>query len=103
MYGSTVEDVMTGLKVHSLGWHSVYIIPEQLVAIISGYVRPMTGKYVMLRDKLLAEYLCSVWVVTNLLPFVKGLVRKGKRGIPWSVVIKSAALALLLCTTWTQI
>ena len=73
-----------------------------LVAIILGSVRSMTGKYDMLRDKLYAEYLCSVWVVINLLPFLKGLVRKGKRGIPWSVVIKSAALALLLCTTWTQ-
>jgi cellulose synthase A len=29
MYGSTVEDVMTGFKVHCLGWHSVFCIPEQ--------------------------------------------------------------------------
>ncbi|KAH9322083.1 hypothetical protein KI387_016722, partial [Taxus chinensis] len=28
-YVSTVEDVMTGLKVHSLGWHSIYHPPEQ--------------------------------------------------------------------------
>lgn len=71
-----------------------------LVAIISASVRSMAGKYGILRNKLFAEYFCSIWVVINLLPFVKGLVRKGKRGIPWSVVIKSAALALLLCSTW---
>ena len=70
-----------------------------LVAIISGSVRSMAAKY---DKRMFAEYFYSVWVVINLLPFVKGLVRNGKRGIPWSVVIKSAALALLLCTTWTQ-
>ena len=70
-----------------------------LVAIISGSVRSMAGKYDMLRDKLFAEYFCSVWVVMNLWPFVKGLVRKGKHGIPWSVVIKSASLACLFCSS----
>ena len=29
MYGSLVEDIMTGLKIHCLGWHSVFCIPEQ--------------------------------------------------------------------------
>eukprot|EP00253_Pinus_taeda_P029721 PITA_29721 len=60
-------------------------------------------RYHIYRDKLFAEYFCSVWVVINLWSFVKGLVRKGKRGIPWSVVMKSGALALILCgTTWGQ-
>jgi cellulose synthase/poly-beta-1,6-N-acetylglucosamine synthase-like glycosyltransferase len=73
-----------------------------LVAILLGSVRFMAGKYDISRDKLFAEFFCSVWVVINLLPFVKGLVRKGKRGIPWTVVTKSAALALLLCCIWRQ-
>ena len=29
MYGSTVEDAMTGLKIHCLRSHSVFCIPEQ--------------------------------------------------------------------------
>eukprot|EP00253_Pinus_taeda_P026601 PITA_26601 len=73
-----------------------------LVAIFSGTVLSMAGKYEILRGKLFTEYFCSVWVVISLLPFVKGLVRNGKRGIPWSVVIKSAVLALVLCCIWGQ-
>jgi hypothetical protein len=86
---------------------SLFISPTtvlfiNLVAIILGSVRFMAGKYDISRDKLFAEFFCSVWVVINLLPFVKGLVRKGKRGIPLTVVIKSAASALLLCCIWRE-
>jgi hypothetical protein len=74
-----------------------------LAAIVSGSVVFVAGRDDIFRDKLFAEYFCSVWVVINLWPFVKGLVRKGKRGIPWSVLMKSAALALLLCgSAWRQ-
>ncbi|XWS36779.1 hypothetical protein CRYUN_Cryun20dG0115200 [Craigia yunnanensis] len=43
----------------------------------------------------LGEIGCSVWVVLSLWPFVRGLVGKGKYGIPSSTICKSAALALL--------
>lgn len=87
---------------------SLFIIPTtvlfiNLAAIVSGSVIFVSGRYHIYRDKLFAEYFCSVWVVINLWSFVKGLVRKGKRGIPWSVVMKSGALALILCgSTWRQ-
>ncbi|XP_058072599.1 cellulose synthase-like protein H1 [Magnolia sinica] len=29
VYGSATEDVLTGLKIHSMGWRSVYCTPEQ--------------------------------------------------------------------------
>lgn len=29
MHGATAEDVLTGLKVQSLGWRSIYYTPEQ--------------------------------------------------------------------------
>ncbi|KAH9307453.1 hypothetical protein KI387_035364, partial [Taxus chinensis] len=54
-----------------------------------------------IRERLYAEYLCSIFVIINLWPFVKGLVRKGKKGIPWSVIMKSGVLAVFLCSTWT--
>ncbi|KAK3184399.1 hypothetical protein Dsin_031685 [Dipteronia sinensis] len=43
----------------------------------------------------LAELLCSVFVVLCFWPFVEGLFRKGKFGIPLSTIFKSAALASL--------
>ncbi|OMO92763.1 cellulose synthase-like protein H1-like protein [Corchorus capsularis] len=43
----------------------------------------------------LGEILCSVWVVLNFWPFLKGLFGKGQYGIPWSTIWKSAALVLL--------
>lgn len=87
---------------------SLFIMPTtvlfiNLAAIVSGSVIFVSGRYHIFRDKLFAEYFCSIWVVINLWPFVKGLARKGKRGIPWNVVMKSAALALILCgSAWRQ-
>ncbi|KAF8396418.1 hypothetical protein HHK36_018037 [Tetracentron sinense] len=43
----------------------------------------------------LGEVICCAWVVLNFLPFVKGLVGKGKYGIPSSTLCKSSALAVL--------
>jgi len=71
-----------------------------LIAIV---VRLVAGNYEIISHELSAEYLCSVWVVINLWSFVKGLVRKGNRGIPWTVLIKSAALTLLLCIIFAHI
>ncbi|CAK7349000.1 unnamed protein product [Dovyalis caffra] len=42
----------------------------------------------------LGEILCSILVVTCLWPFMKGLLAKGKYGIPLSTICKSALLAL---------
>jgi len=99
--GSEDEDVVD----FTFDSSSLFIPPTtvlfiNLVAIVSGSACFMAGKYDSLRDNLFAEYLCSFWVVMNLWPFVKGLVRKGKRGIPWTTVIKSAVLAMFLSSTW---
>lgn len=42
----------------------------------------------------LAEFFCSVLVLVAFWPFVEGLFRKGKYGIPLNTIFKSAALAL---------
>ncbi|XP_007049091.2 PREDICTED: cellulose synthase-like protein B4 [Theobroma cacao] len=50
----------------------------------------------------LGEVLCSIWVVLCFLPFLKGLFRTGKYGIPSSTIFKSTSLALVfvyLCRT----
>lgn len=43
----------------------------------------------------LGEYFCSVYVVLCFLPFLLGLFRKRKDGIPLLTICKSAGLALL--------
>ncbi|KAF6173252.1 hypothetical protein GIB67_026947 [Kingdonia uniflora] len=40
----------------------------------------------------LGEIICSAWVVLSLLPFAKGLFRRGKYGIPYSTIFKSKIL-----------
>ncbi|XP_044466006.1 cellulose synthase-like protein B4 isoform X2 [Mangifera indica] len=42
----------------------------------------------------LAEFFCSVLVLVAFWPFVEGLFRKGKYGIPLNTIYKSSALAL---------
>ncbi|KAG9457559.1 hypothetical protein H6P81_002067 [Aristolochia fimbriata] len=44
------------------------------------------------------EVFCSVWVVLSFLPFLKGMVRGGNDGIPWSVCSKALVVALLFFT-----
>eukprot|EP01018_Ginkgo_biloba_P019785 Gb_03769 [translate_table: standard] len=76
---------------------SLYIPPTTLLLVnVAAIIHVSIGGYEMWK-RLLAEYICSVFVVLNLWPFLKGLVRKGKRGIPWTIVIKSSLLALLVC------
>ncbi|KAL5573384.1 hypothetical protein UlMin_022981 [Ulmus minor] len=43
----------------------------------------------------LGEFVCSVWVVLCLWPFVRGLFGKGKYGIPSFTIFKSACLAFI--------
>ncbi|VFQ62162.1 unnamed protein product [Cuscuta campestris] len=43
----------------------------------------------------LGEVICSVWVILMYWPFLKGLFRKGKYGIPLPIILKSGGLALL--------
>ncbi|XP_058088287.1 cellulose synthase-like protein H1 isoform X2 [Magnolia sinica] len=50
----------------------------------------------------LGEILCSLWVLLSFLPFVKGLFRKGSYGIPWSVILKAAILALFFVRLCVQ-
>ncbi|XVF20994.1 hypothetical protein REPUB_Repub12eG0052500 [Reevesia pubescens] len=50
----------------------------------------------------LGEVLCSLWVVLCFLPFLKGLFKRGKHGIPSSTIFKSTSFALVfvyLCTS----
>lgn len=41
------------------------------------------------------EMVCTGWILISFWPFVRGLIGKGSYGIPWSVVIKAGALAIL--------
>lgn len=43
----------------------------------------------------LGEFFCSTYVVLCFLPFLQGLFRRGKYGIPLPTICKSSALALL--------
>ncbi|KAJ4978476.1 hypothetical protein NE237_009256 [Protea cynaroides] len=43
----------------------------------------------------IGEIVCSAWMVLSLLPFLKGLFRRGIYGIPWPTIWKSATLAFL--------
>ncbi|XP_057828845.2 cellulose synthase-like protein H1 isoform X2 [Cryptomeria japonica] len=70
-----------------------------LAALIHSSLQIVDGQCEV-KDKQFAEYFCSAWVVINLWPFLKGLVKKGKHGLPWSVVIKASVLAVFLSTTW---
>ncbi|GLJ23957.1 hypothetical protein SUGI_0455480 [Cryptomeria japonica] len=80
----------------------LFIIPTTILFLNSaGLIRStvsLVGSGDKIKERLFAEYLCSIWVVINLWRFVKGLVRKGKRGIPWSVIMKSGALAVFIYT-----
>ncbi|KAL4183620.1 hypothetical protein AMTRI_Chr11g99150 [Amborella trichopoda] len=42
---------------------------------------------------LVGEMVCSAWVVASFFPFAKGLVRKGRYGLPWSTIFKSGVIA----------
>ncbi|XP_057847609.2 cellulose synthase-like protein H1 [Cryptomeria japonica] len=72
-----------------------------LAALVQSTLQ-IVGGQCEVKDMQFAEYFCSVWVVINLWPFLKGLVKKGKRGLPWSVVIKASALALFLSRAWLR-
>ncbi|XP_057828831.2 cellulose synthase-like protein H1 isoform X1 [Cryptomeria japonica] len=77
------------------------IVLINLAALIKSTFQIVVGRCEV-KDKLFAEYFCSAWVVINLWPFLKGLVRKGKCGLPWSVVIKASCLAVFLARTWLR-
>ncbi|XP_068658841.1 cellulose synthase-like protein H1 isoform X1 [Aristolochia californica] len=62
-------------------------------ALLVALSRVMVGEDVLGTQP--GELFCSVWVVVSFLPFVKGFFRGGNYGIPWSVLFKAAALALL--------
>ena len=50
----------------------------------------------------IGEILGCVWVLLTLLPFLKGLFAKGKYGIPFSTICKSAALILLFVVPFSK-
>ncbi|CAK9315545.1 unnamed protein product [Citrullus colocynthis] len=41
------------------------------------------------------EVICSVWLILCFWPFLKGMFRKGRYGIPFSTICKSSSLTLL--------
>ncbi|KAL0001659.1 hypothetical protein SO802_015440 [Lithocarpus litseifolius] len=70
------------------------LLMVQLSALVMGLLGlqpPAQGVY----GSGLGEVMCSVFVVLCFWPFVKGLFRKGKYGIPLSIICNSSALALL--------
>ena len=70
------------------------LLMVQLSALVMGLLGlqpPAQGVY----GSGLGEFMCSVFVVLCFWPFVKGLFRKGKYGIPLSIICNSTALALL--------
>ncbi|XP_077232459.1 cellulose synthase-like protein H1 isoform X2 [Tasmannia lanceolata] len=62
-----------------------------LTALFVGFLRVLSGGL----EPALApiEMVCSAWLVLTLLPFLKGLFRKGSYGIPWAIIYKALALA----------
>lgn len=82
---------------------ALFIIPTTILLLnlvgLAWNTASIVGSADEIKERLFAEYLCSVWVVINLWPFMKGLFIKGKRGIPWSVIMKSCALAIFIYTT----
>uniref|UniRef100_A0A0D6QW26 Glycosyltransferase 2-like domain-containing protein n=1 Tax=Araucaria cunninghamii TaxID=56994 RepID=A0A0D6QW26_ARACU len=74
------------------------VLLVNMAAIVYNTLGLVGGEY-ELRDKAFAELLCCVGVVMHLSPFLKGLVRRSNRGLPWNIVIKSSALAFLICRT----
>ena len=41
----------------------------------------------------IVELVCNVWILLCILPFLKGLFKKGKYGVPSSIICKSTTLA----------
>ncbi|KAJ0052403.1 hypothetical protein Pint_01998 [Pistacia integerrima] len=68
------------------------VVLVHLTALATGLLgsRPLSVK----QGSGLGEFFCSVFVLVVFWPFVEGLFRKGKYGIPLSTIFKSAALAL---------
>ncbi|GKV17640.1 hypothetical protein SLEP1_g28114 [Rubroshorea leprosula] len=69
-----------------------------MFTILSGLRRPISDEHGVGP----LEVLCSMWVILCFWPFLKGLFRKGKYGIPLLTIFKSAVLVLVfvnLC--WT--
>ncbi|KAL4013713.1 hypothetical protein IC575_025896 [Cucumis melo] len=64
----------------------------QLIALLMSFIR-QAGR---MRNTVL-EVICSVWLVLCFWPFLKGIFvfGKGRYGLPFSTIYKSAALALL--------
>ena len=64
----------------------------QLIALLMSFIR-QAGR---MRNTVL-EVICSVWLVLCFWPFLKGifLLGKGRYGLPFNTIYKSAALALL--------
>lgn len=65
------------------------ILLLQLAALVMGFLSIGHGQ-----GSQFGEILCSFLVVLSFWPFVKGLFRKGKYGIPLSTIFKSSVLAL---------
>ena len=78
-------------RIFILGSTLLMVQLSALVMSLLGLQPPAQGVY----RSGLGEVMCSVFVVLCLWPFVKGLFRKGKYGIPFSIICNSTALALL--------
>ncbi|XP_020524403.1 cellulose synthase-like protein H1 [Amborella trichopoda] len=75
--------------------HVMFIPPTTLLFLNLASLVMVAPKLARGDFNMLLEVICSAWVVACFSPFLKGLVRKGRYGIPWSIICKSGTLALM--------
>lgn len=76
------------------------VVLVQLTALVIGFVWSH-GSLFTGQGPGFSEYFCSVLLVLYFWPFVEGLFRKGKYGIPLSVLSKSVALVVVF-VCWSK-
>ena len=50
----------------------------------------------------IVELVCNVWILLCILPFLKGLFKKEKYGVPSSTICKSATLVIVYICVFVQ-
>ncbi|XP_038902592.1 cellulose synthase-like protein H1 isoform X2 [Benincasa hispida] len=70
------------------------ILIIQLVALSIGLLRLVEANHVI-EEVMVGEMICSVWLILCFWPFLKGMLAKGRFGIPWPTLCKSISLTLL--------
>ncbi|KAJ4976927.1 hypothetical protein NE237_002033 [Protea cynaroides] len=91
--GASVEELDNGRGQFTFNESPIFVPPTTLLFVnLTALAMAFLDGYSWLG---LGEIFCSVWIVLTFLPFLKGLFQKGKYGVPWSTIWKSASLAFL--------